>query len=369
VKLIYLPAFGMCSPNSYLLSNQWASSEMSSMDLRLRGTEAFHPYALASYWYWRRQQFEWEPEHFIFGDSGGFSAMTLGAQIDPRESFSWQIRYCTVGAVLDTPPVRQWSAFRECLARTVAATAAGLPLYLAARERGTPFRWWGVVHGRTTDELDEWYRAISKVYPFTDENEGWAFKPMTEGSRTNDPEAMRRVLTFIETRRIRKAHFFATSGRNAVETLAFYGPGAGLEWASVDSTSTIQAGARRRLLVATPGGWAMLQGKAAVRRMVEQCSCRSCDLLRQDVREQPDLINTSNYLRDRMMFHNTLLMVSEFAALAAGPSTAKQSSTQPLRLAAPNVQEPPTAVAVREAPTPPCANVVRKSLRVLSCVP
>jgi hypothetical protein len=166
----------------------------------------------------------------------------LRVQIDPQSALRWQLDHCSAGVILDTPPGGRWQEFRACLAATVAATKAALPLYLSARQRSTAFRWSGIIQGRTTDELETWYRAIAKVYSFTDAGEGWAFKPMTDAGRANDPEAMRRVLAFIEKHGIRRAHFFATAEYHTVDTLAFYGPRVGLSgqaWTARVRLSTV----------------------------------------------------------------------------------------------------------------------------------
>lgn len=316
MKLWYLPAL---KPGDRQ-GSRWARSPISCMDPRLRGTAAYHPRALCAYWYWRTQRFVWEPEDFIFGDSGGFSVRTLGVRIDPEAALRWQLRYCNVGVLLDAPPWKRWSQFRECLTRTVAATKAALPFYRAARKKGTPFRWWGVVHGRTTHELERWWRGVAQVYPFNDDGEGWAFKPHP----LNDPAAMRQVLDFVHDKGIRRAHFFATAGYNAVDALCCYGPRAGLEWASCDSaTANFFEGANRWFRVPMGGFRAKWRDPVAVSRyMMEQCRCVSCHLLRQDVQEDPSLmpddpkqITNSIYVKHRLILHNTLTMLDEFETL------------------------------------------------------
>jgi hypothetical protein len=310
MKLIYLPAINRCA-----LRTNWGITPLNWMDPRLEGTRAFHPFALTSHWYWWKQRFAWEPDDWIFGDSGGYSALTLGVDIDPRHVMRWQVKFCNVGVILDTPP---WPkrrddqpGFKECLARTVAATRAALPIYRRALDAGTQFRWWGVVHGRTPAELEQWWRAIRRVYPFKADGEGLAFKPFP----TNDPVGMADVLEFIADKGIRRAHFFATAGRYALETLCCLGPKRGLELATFDSTTATLHGNYRRLLVRTPYGREQVRGEAAVRRhMVEECGCVSCDFLRQDVQECADLI-VDDYWRFRMIFHNVLVMLDEFASL------------------------------------------------------
>jgi hypothetical protein len=308
MRVVYLPAIW---PSA--LCNRWVSSPLNGMDPRLRGTTAYHPFALTSYAEsgWRNQRFTWEPEDFVFGDSGGFSVATRDAHIDPRDALRWQIHRCSVGAILDAPPWLDWSQRRACLTTTIANVRAALPVYRAALDAGTAFRWWGVVHGRTADELAEWWAAISRVYPFTAEGEGWAFRPHP----LNDPEAMADVLAFVRQTGIRSAHFFATSGLNAVETLYAYGADAGLVSASFDSTSALKRGFWRTLVIPTVYGWETIQerfresgGRDTRARdyMFRVCACHSCDLLRADVRTDGDLRGDDLYVMHRMMFHNLL---------------------------------------------------------------
>ena len=290
------------------------------MDPRLRGTDAYHPYALASYGAPNWRGAAWEPEDFVFGDSGGYSMATRDVEIDPRAALRWQLQRCRVGVLLDAPPWRDWSRWRTCLARTVAHTRAALPLYRRSRETGTPFRWWGVVHGRTMEELERWWRAISRIYPFTDDGEGWAFRPHP----LNDPEAMVRVLAFIKETGIRRAHFFATAGFNAVETLYALGADAGLVSATFDSMTPLVRGFRRLLVIPTQYGYDVVKERfrdtggtdtRARDYMGRDCLCHSCALLRADLSENRTLRTDEGYWFSRMMFHNVLATLTCYEAL------------------------------------------------------
>jgi hypothetical protein len=145
MRMTYLPAIW---PSA--MSSRWTTRPMNTLDPRLQGTDAYHPYALASYAdpSWRRQRFEWEPEDRIFGDSGGYSAATRGLLFDARAVVQWQINHCDVGAVLDLPPWQDWDQWKASLRQTAANVKAAVPVYRRALDNGTPFRWWGVVHGR-----------------------------------------------------------------------------------------------------------------------------------------------------------------------------------------------------------------------------
>ena len=319
MNLVYLPAI---YPS--MLSERWACSSINAMDPRLRGTEAYHPFALvsAAETEWHTRRFQWEPDEFIFGDSGGYSVAKRGIHLDPCDVMRWQLAFSTVGAVLDVPPWSDWSRSRECLAATVANVKAAVPIYRRALEADTPFRWWGVVHGRTRAELEEWWKAITKVYPFTGEGEGWAFKPQP----LNDPEAVAEVLAFIADKGIRRAHFFASSAVNAVEVLYAYGADAGLVCASVDSTSPLKLGRNRVLILSAEYGLELLterfretKGRDTCVRdyMRRDCRCRSCEFLKTDVDADEGLMRDESYLYHRIMFHNVLAMLRAYEKLNA----------------------------------------------------
>lgn len=283
---------------------------MNWMDPRLRGSAAYHPYALVSYPYWRRQPYRWDPDEFIFGDSGGFSVYSRGIRIDPRQAIEWQMRFCSVGVILDTPlgPPKDRRDFRSCLECTIATTKAALPLYRGALDAGTLFRWWGVVQGRTNEECGDWWEAIRRVYPFDAPGEGWAFKPWP----WNDPEAVDRALDFMCERGIRRAHLLGQSSRLIVETLLCLAPKAGLDFVTFDSTSPITWANNGTLAIPIPSGWRFI--RVGVWDYMLTCDCTSCTFLRQDVTEGRALIDARYWWR-RMIFHNLLVMLAHFELL------------------------------------------------------
>jgi len=295
------------------------------LDPRLEGTPAYYPHALLSYYHWREMRAHFSREAgYLFGDSGGFSVMTLGASIDPRDVLKWQQRVCNAGVILDVPPVnkhgkaerRQWE---HGLNSTVMNTARALPLY----NQESLFRWWGVVHGWSVFDMEVWWRAVSSVYPFDNAGEGWAFKPRP----TITPTTTAWTLKFIADRpAIRRAHFLMTTGAGTVATLLAFGPEAGLDWVSYDSASASAAGINRTVFAPTEDGlgwesktekYRASEGKDRRARdyVTEHCACWSCDRLRYDLEHQPDIVN-EEYWKFRFIFHNILMQVYTFDRLA-----------------------------------------------------
>ncbi len=258
-------------------------------DARLKGTPGYYPHALISFHTWHEWQHKPFPEEgFLFGDSGGFSIMTKGVVINPREVIRWQAATCKVGAILDVPPIdsRGNRFFEEGLAGTLSNIKVALPFYREQRAAGTAFRWWGVVQGWTTQELQRWWEQVSRVYPFTDEGEGWALKPRPNITPTSTARVLRFVAQHPEIKRI---HLLATTGVGAVATLITLGAASGLELASYDSTTFILMAINRGLLKIDEDGlgWSNESERGGERQLrdylLETCQCAACTQLRDEV--------------------------------------------------------------------------------------
>lgn len=315
MRWAYLPAM---LPTT--VADRWGLGPLNWVDPRLKGTAGWHPYALISYHYWRTERFRFDPEVYVFGDSGGYSVMSIGASIDPVMLILWQIENCTVGAILDHPPfaVRKggrsprWEA---ALAETVQNVRQALPYYLRALDEGEPFRWWGVIHGDTRQQQEEWHGRIAEVYPFTEEGEGWAIKP-----RPANPATITRSVWVARDLGVRRLHFFTIGGLDCARTLFQVGLKAGIEFATFDSTTPITNGINRQIFCPDPDRlrWTILDGRGSDSGrmqdmrdghdyLLETCRCRSCSILRRATEEAPERIDDEHW-KYRIIFHNVLVM-------------------------------------------------------------
>lgn len=325
MRHVFLPAI---LPTT--LYDKWKLNPINWMDERTAGSPAHYPRVLVSYYHWRMAQFEFHPDDFIFGDSGGYSVVTLGAQISPREVLHWQIKNCSVGVILDVPPYvsvgssvlggSARSNWDEALRKTRENTRLALPVYESEVLEGSrEFGWWGVVHGEAHFQMQEWFDAISEIYPFDGPEEGWALKPHP----ANRPPSVARCLRFVNSSGIRRAHFLQMTGIPAVTTLFCLGPEAGLDFATYDSASSSFSGINRTVFQLTGDG---LEIRTSVEKnrekgethardwMVERCDCPSCDFMREDLDAFPEKIN-EEYYKYRMIYHNTLISRQVFANL------------------------------------------------------
>lgn len=258
-----------------------------------------YPHALISYIHWKKP-YQFPESAHIFGDSGGFSLTALNKtiKIDPIDVLRWQEATCTVGCILDLPPGRQVPALRfvetgkrsirhrlwdDALLMTRRHTERALPIYRRMRARGTRFRWWGVLHGNTSDEVRRYHEAIAAIYPFTDEGEGWAIRP----EPLVDIYACARSVRVLSQLGIRRAHFLAATRQKVMTVLVALGSLAGMELVTYDSAYAAKYALNRGLFRANEDGLTfkvlMETGpEHFVRDYVrEECTCPICVRMRE----------------------------------------------------------------------------------------
>lgn len=327
---MYLPAL-VNREDGFLPSEKGRRSELwdspNWMDARLKGTPAYYPNALMAYpgWHNIRHPGFPPPEAYIFGDSGGYSVMTLGLQIDPRDVLRWQFRTCTAGCILDVPPLDKHGhhVYREGLAATVRNTKAVRALYEDHRASGGKFKWWGVAHGWTAEETLHWLNKVRSVYAFDDEGEGWAFKPRPNITAVSTASVLHAIAQVPE---VKRGHFLMTTGYEAVTVLHVLGPLAGLEFVSYDSTTFVLVALQRGIFERRNDGLEWTQSPHKERGddrhlrdfLLEKCPCVACDLLRADVNKYSDLLDKNqdwtSYWVFRFAYHNLVCALEVFAA-------------------------------------------------------
>lgn len=278
---------------------------------------------LASYHLWNGAALPFGEEMAdVFGDSGGFSVVASNAVIDPRNAILWQLgNNCTRGVILDIPPYRfgkQGSTYagsaadmwRPSLARTVANTRVALPFYRESLDAGRRFRWWGVIHGETYEQLRAWHAAVAEVYPFMGDGEGWALVPKPE----NDVVAIARHIRAARDLGLRHVHIFKSATPLAVAVMTACAKLAGVQILSNDSATAERNAGYWNVFVPREldGSFPMrerfhFQGGAAVTaRLMEWCDCFSCKLLKIETAEGRAFPRL--YYVNRVTLHNFLCM-------------------------------------------------------------
>lgn len=263
------------------------------------GPPFHYGHCLISYVHWKKP-YQFPKDSYIFGDSGGFSlrSPTMNLKIDPVDVLRWQAGLCTVGCVLDLPPrgvkQRLWERGLEV---TLEHTRRALPTYLKMREAGHPFRWWGVLHGNNEEEVRAYHKAVSAVYPFTDDGEGWAIRPEPQVNI----DGVARSLRILNHLGIKKAHFLAATSQDVIAVLLALGPLAGMEVLTYDSAYAVKSGFNRHIFRPQPDGLTFnIQSEEGADQtgrywLLEQCPCAVCAHMRARV---PDVPKAQKELHD-----------------------------------------------------------------------
>lgn len=217
----------------------------------------YYPGVLKSYALWRtsKKPSYMGPDAIVLGDSGGYEVVTKGSNFDPESVLLWQANHCTRGLMLDIPPYRpgsnvQFSGsaadyFHESLARAVMSVIRAERVYKDLLSTGSPFRWWGVVQGETFQQMVEWHRSISDIYPFSAPDEGWAAAPKP----STDIIASTRYLRFMKEVGIRNVHFLQiTKPRTVAVLLALAQMSGSFDLVTYDSATQTRTAINRMII-------------------------------------------------------------------------------------------------------------------------
>lgn len=280
---------------------------------------------LASYAVWTGKALPFDPkEMYVFGDSGGFSVVSTGAPIDPRQSLRWQMRNCTAGVMLDIPPFDFGGNSRFVgsaadvwdlsMKRTLDNVRHALPEYLVEKRSGHPFRWWGVVQGESYEQVKEWFLRVSDLYPFDSDGEGWGLAPKP----CNEHIRIARYLRLAREYSLKRVHVLQTSMISAVGVAIALASMAGVEFISNDSATVHINAGNRNVFTADKEG---LNGRwVGVHRtgwegigdyLGMTCDCFSCQQMRHTRWSVPKEYVT-RYYKDRLAYHNFLTLTSTF---------------------------------------------------------
>jgi len=259
------------------------------------GPPMHYPHALISPVHWQKP-FHFPASAYIFGDSGGFSlaskTMSDKLKVDPVGVLRWQESLCTVGCILDRPPVglrpdqRIWEQGKR---ETIEHTIRALPVYKEMLQRGTKFRWWGILHGSNVAEIREYYAAIAAVYPFDQPGEGWAIRPEPRV----DIDASTRSLRVLKQLGITRAHFLAATSQDVIAVLLALGPQAGLEMLTYDSAYAVKSGFNRHVFRPNDDGLTFSimteVGESRESRdwLLNKCPCPVCAHMRVRSEQEP----------------------------------------------------------------------------------
>ena len=119
----------------------------------------------------------------ILYDSGGYQAVTLGGDIDPKKVVELQNKNAHYGLILDRPPYEfggsaQFSGtpskefFNKCLNKTIENSE------IALKNKSEELELYGVIQGETWEQINDWYNEMNQLEIKLDKKfDRWALSP------------------------------------------------------------------------------------------------------------------------------------------------------------------------------------------------
>lgn len=311
-----------------------------------KNTSIYFPQALVSHALWRDSMpFPFEKEGLtLFGDSGGYTVVTQPEySTSPTDVIRWQLEHCTRGVMLDIPPYRPGSAIQfrgsaaewweESITLSRRNVMRAMPLYLAHKNSGGKFKWWGVLQGEERSQIEEWHREICGIYPFVDIGEGWALAPKP----STDLLSCTRYMRFAHDVGIHRVHLLQVTADKVVAlVLALANLSGNFQLVTYDSASALRCAINRSLII--PDGefgqryiketritavdalcpvcekigteCLCLGNENMVHEYLLTCPCQACEGYRKDYP-----LTNSEYPH-YLLLHNHLIMVESFRKIA-----------------------------------------------------
>jgi len=186
-------------------------------DALIRHHASMVPYGLINDNMNFRKDYKIPEYHFLLGDSGGYQNLTLDKGFSPSKVIRWQEANCDAGMILDFPPYPVLNRGRTadgvttekleyCLERTL------YNAQIAMDQRENPkFQLYGVIHGTEWEQLEHWYKCLTKDYQF----DGYAMAPKP----TRNPIQVARYALFALTHFDEPIHFFLCSSRDVIPVM------------------------------------------------------------------------------------------------------------------------------------------------------
>jgi hypothetical protein len=295
--------------------------------------EIYYGKVLLSYFHWQGFEVKWKGQgQTIFGDSGGYSVVTGGAQIDPEEVIRWQLANCTRGVMLDIPPYRPSSSIQftgsaaewwaESMQRTRLNVERAFRIYSDAQiaaemaQQDLGFGWWGCIQGESRDQMQEWYEMVSAIYPFNGwaADEGWALAPKP----STDLLSCTRYLRFAHDHGLRRVHFLQVTSPSVVAVVLGLAELSGeFDLITYDSASAVRNAINRGGVVLDDVDFKYMKQKGnhgEITDLMSVCACQACRWYREDLLRKDTVTERfwDAEFTHRIALHNHLIMVEGF---------------------------------------------------------
>lgn len=247
-KLIYLPA---------ITSKYHVSRQFNGIKTNWWSTQSFikHNAVLYSYFFVGkdknfREEIGYPKENIFFADSGGFSVVTQGAKIDPRDVILWMNNNADIGVILDIPPydfsgTAQFGGsaskkFKSSLEKTYENSKIMYDLW----DRNK-LKLYAVMQGETYNQKTEWLDKLLTIGEFS----GCALSPKPSSDLFQIISHM-----FIALNRgIKNIHILQVSGKTQMAVIYYVAKMTNyFDLITFDSSTYIRLGAEFRKIFTTP---------------------------------------------------------------------------------------------------------------------
>lgn len=175
---------------------------------------------------WTREEYVKDKDVIVFGDSGGFQAVTLGKTQPTISVLKWLEANCDVGFTLDYSPFEKnekpdgksvkniisLEKFKENIEKTYQNNL----IYERERDKNSKLKIYNVIHGHNKERLDLWYSKM-KDFKF----EGYAV-----GSQPPYGNPIKQVIGALylwDKGHRENQHIFAVSGATSLPVLCYLG--------------------------------------------------------------------------------------------------------------------------------------------------
>lgn len=236
-----------------------------------------YKYGLGSFHYiqgYHRKNFDMQDDFYLFGDSGGFSVVTLGATISPIECYQWQTENCETGVILDMPPY-VFSGSAQFGGN--AATIFNERLELTKRnvqlvkdtvyDKKSKMDWWIVIQGETQKQRERWFTELNKIHKF----KGAALSPKPSYDWTQIVGQM----LYAAKLKIKRIHVLQVSSLNSIALIMYVNQvlGEPFDFITFDSSTPVRLSAMGAHQVFDPKTFSL---NNVINRHSLVCDCELC---------------------------------------------------------------------------------------------
>lgn len=237
----------------------------------------------------------------IIGDSGGFSAASLGVKLDPIDVIRWENNFCDIGFTLDLPPfdsdpIHGGFLTGDAMVKCMKISNKNAEVMMARKSED--LKLYLVVQGNDRKTRQDWLDGGMKEY---DNWDGFALSVKPQ----HDPFILIDWLKLAIDNGMRDIHILGVTGRLTMGILVYFSKY--FNSVKVDSSSHSMGSRHRKYILPGQLGKHMkMSGREGCHPTTLPCDCKICKFMMEDnIFHQkntegsiiPFMINTHNMIQ------------------------------------------------------------------------